>query len=258
VSTALVTDASAGIGRAFADGLARQGHDVVLVARDRARLAALADEISQAHGVAATACAADLLTASGLATVETRLGDPAHPVDILVNNAGFGTFGRFVELDIEREVEEVELNVVALLRLTRAALAAMEARGSGAILNLASLAAYQPAPNSATYGATKAFVHSFTHAVHEEARGTGVHVMLVCPGYTHTEFHDRAGLGPTGVPEMAWQSADQVVAAALRDLDRGRSVSIPGAMNQAAAALSSMAPAAITRRVAGVVVKRSG
>jgi uncharacterized protein len=258
VSTALVTGASAGIGRAFADGLARQGHDVALVARDGVRLTALADEMSQAHGVAATACAADLLTAGGLATVEARLSDPAHPVDILVNNAGFGTFGRFAELDVEREVEEVQLNVVALLRLTHAALGAMEARGSGAILNLASLAAYQPAPNSATYGSTKAFVHSFTHAVHEEARGTGVHVMLVCPGYTHTEFHDRAGLGATGVPEVAWQSADQVVAAALRDLDRGRSVSIPGAMNQAAAALSSMAPAAITRRVAGVVVKRSG
>ena len=212
MSTVLVTGASAGIGRAFADGLARRGHDLVLVARDGARLAALADELSQAHGVAAAACAADLLTADGLATVEACLTDTAHPVDILVNNAGFGTFGRFAELDIEREVEEVELNVVALLRLTRAALGAMEARGSGAILNLASLAAYQPAPNSATYGATKAFVHSFTHAVHEEARGTGVHVMLVCPGYTHTEFHDRAGLGPIGVPEMAWQSADQVVA----------------------------------------------
>ncbi len=257
MSAALVTGASAGIGRAFADGLARRGHDLVLVARNGARLTGLADELSRAHGVAAVVCAADLLTTGGLATVEARLTDTEHPVDILVNSAGFGTFGRFAELDVEREVEEVELNVVALLRLTRAALGAMEARGSGAILNLASLAAYQPAPNSATYGATKAFVHSFTHAVHEEARGTGVRVMLVCPGYTHTEFHDRAGLGPIGVPEMAWQSADQVVAAALRDLDRGRSVSIPGAMNQAAAALSSMAPAAITRRVGGVV-KRSG
>jgi short-subunit dehydrogenase len=258
MSTALVTGASAGIGRAFAEGLARQGHDLVLVARDGARLTRLADELSDAFGVGAAPCAADLLTADGLATVEARLTDAAHPVDVLVNNAGFGTFGRFAELDIEREVEEVELNVIALLRLTRAALGAMEARGSGAIMNLASLAAYQPAPNSATYGATKAFVHSFTHAVHEEARGTGVHVMLVCPGYTHTEFHDRAGLGPTGVPEMAWQSADQVVAAALRDLDRGRSVSIPGPLNQVAAALSSVAPAGITRRVAGAVVKRSG
>jgi short-subunit dehydrogenase len=175
-----------------------------------------------------------------------------------VNNAGFGTYGRFAELDVAHEVEEVELNVVALLRLTRAALGVMEPRHAGAIVNVASLAAYQPSPNSATYGATKAFVHSFTHAVHDEARGTGVRVMLVCPGYTHTEFHDRAGLGPTGVPEFAWQSADEVVDTALRDLDRGRSVSIPGVLNQTAAALSSVSPAAITRRVAGLVVKRSG
>ncbi len=101
-------------------------------------------------------------------------------------------------------------------------------------------------------------MHSFTHAVHEEARGTGVHVMLVCPGYTHTEFHDRAELGPTDLPEFVWQSADVVVAAALRDLDRGRAVSIPGVLNQTAAAFSSVAPAGITRRVAGLVVKRSG
>ena len=134
----------------------------------------------------------------------------------------------------------------------------MEPRGAGAIVNVASLAAYQPAPNSATYGATKAFVHSFTHAVHEEARGTGVQVMLVCPGYTHTEFHDRAGLGVTDLPEFVWQSPTHVVDAALRDLDRGRSVSIPGALNQTAAAFSSASPAGITRRVAGLVVKRSG
>jgi short-subunit dehydrogenase len=202
--------------------------------------------------------AADLLTLDGLAAVEARLADTERPVDLLVNNAGFGTYGRFAELDLAKEVDEVELNVVALLRLTHAALRSMEARRAGAILNVASLAAYQPNPVSATYGATKAFVHSFTHAVREEARGTGVTVMLVCPGYTHTEFHERAGLGPTEVPEFVWQSADTVVAAALRDLDRGRSVSIPGALNQAAAALSSAAPAGITRRVAGLVIKRSG
>ena len=134
----------------------------------------------------------------------------------------------------------------------------MEPRGAGVIVNLASLAAYQPAPNSATYAATKAFVHSFTHAVHEEARASGVHVMLLCPGYTHTEFHDRAGLGETALPEFVWQSAHAVVDAALRDLDRGRSVSIPGVLNQTAAAFSSVAPAGISRRVAGLVVKRSG
>jgi short-subunit dehydrogenase len=258
VTTALVTGASAGIGRAFAIALAERGHDVVLVARDRARLEELAAELSAAHDVAADVLAADLLTTDGIGAVAARLADFDHPVDLLVNNAGFGTYGRFAELDVAREVDEVELNVVALLRLTHAALGAMERRRTGAILNVASLAAYQPAPISATYGATKAFVHSFTHAVREEARGTGVTVMLVCPGYTHTEFHERAGLGPTDVPEFLWQSADAVVAAALRDLDRGRSVSIPGALNQTAAAMSSMAPAGITRRVAGRVIKRSG
>ena len=258
MSVALVTGASAGIGRAFAVQLAARGHNLVLVARDAARLEELAAELTATHGVDADVLSADLLTDEGVAAVEARLGDADHPVDILVNNAGFGTFGRFAELDVDREVQEVELNVLALLRLTHAALGAMELRHAGAILNIASLAAYQPAPASATYGATKAFVHSFTHAVHEEARGTGVHVMLVCPGYTHTEFHDRAELGPTDLPEFVWQSADDVVAAALRDLDRGRSVSIPGVLNQTAAAFSSVAPAGITRRVAGLVVKRSG
>jgi len=258
VSVALVTGASAGIGRAFAAGLAARGHDLVLVARDGARLDALASDLAAAHGIAAEVLAADLLAPDGIAAVEARLTDRERPIDVLVNNAGFGTYGRFVDLDVAHEVEEVELNVVALLRLTHAALGAMERRGAGAILNVASLAAYQPNPVSATYGATKAFVHSFTHAVREEARGTGVTVMLVCPGYTHTEFHERAGLGPTDVPEFLWQSADTVVAAALRDLDRGRSVSIPGVVNQTAAALSSAAPAGLTRRVAGLVIKRSG
>lgn len=258
MSVALVTGASAGIGRAFAIELAARGYDVVVVARDGARLEALASKLVRAHGIEAEVLAADLLTADGLAVVERRVTDADRCVDLLVNNAGFGTYGRFVELDVDHEVEEVELNVVALLRLTHAALGAMEHRGGGAILNVSSLAAYQPNPVSATYGATKAFVHSFTHAVREEARGTGVTVMLVCPGYTHTEFHERAGLGATEVPEFAWQSPDVVAAAALRDLDRGRAVSIPGALNRAAAALSSAAPAGITRRVAGLVVKRTG
>lgn len=255
---ALVTGASAGIGRAFAQRLAARGYDLVLVARDSGRLTVLAEALEHEHSITAAPLAADLTSAADLAAVETRLRDVGRPVDLLVNNAGVGTYGRFAELDVDREVQEIELNVVALVRLTSVALAVMEARGAGAIVNISSLAAYQPAPNSATYGATKAFVNSFTHAIREEARGSGVQVLLVCPGYTHTEFHDRAGLGPTGVPEFAWQSAATVVDTALRDLDRGRPVSIPGVLNQAAAALSSTAPAGITCRVAGVVVKRTG
>jgi short-subunit dehydrogenase len=258
MSTALVTGASAGIGRAFSVALAARGHDLVVVARDQDRLEKLAVELGAAHGVNVSVLAADLLADDGIAAVAARLADVDEPIDILVNNAGFGTYGRFAELDVAREVEEVELNVVALLRLTHAALGAMERRRAGAILNIASLAAYQPNPISATYGATKAFVHSFTHAVREEARGTAVTVMLVCPGYTHTEFHERAQLGPTDIPEFVWQSPETVATAALRDLDRGRAVSIPGLLNQTAAALSSTAPANITRRVAGLVIKRSG
>jgi short-subunit dehydrogenase len=190
--------------------------------------------------------------------VAARRGAAEGAVDLLVNNAGMGTFGHFAELDVERELDEVRLNVVALVRLTHAALAAMEARGSGAVVNVSSLAGYQPAPDSATYGASKAFVTSFSHAVHEEARRKGVHVMALCPGYTHTEFHERAGLGVSHLPEVLWQSAADVVRIALRDLERRRSVSIPGALNKTAASLASVSPPSVSRRVAGLVIRRTG
>ena len=257
MTTALVTGASAGIGREFARQLSVRKHDVVLVARDGERLDALAHDLERAYGTTPEPLPADLLTAEGLAAVEARIADPDRPVDIVVNNAGFTTFGQFSEIDIDREVDEIRLNVLALVRLTHAALAVMEPRGAGAVVNVSSLAAYQPSPTSATYSATKAFVNSFTQAVHEEARPRGVHVLLVCPGYTHTEFHERAGLGAPGAPEFFWQTPEQVVTAALRDLDRGRAVSFPGVLNRTLAAVSSVTPAGITRRAAGIVVKRS-
>jgi short-subunit dehydrogenase len=255
---ALVTGASAGIGRAFSEQLAARSTDLVLVARDEARLAALAGDLRARFRIEVEVLPADLLDDAQLETVAARLGAAERPIDLLVNNAGFGTFGHFADLDVQHELREVQLNVSALVRLTHAGLAAMEPRGSGAIVNVSSLAAYQPSPDSAVYGATKAFVNSFTHAVHEEARPKGVHVMAVCPGYTHTEFHDRAGLGTTQIPDFLWQSPDDVVRAALRDLDRRRSVSIPGAMNKTAAVFSSTSPAGVTRKVAGLVIKRSG
>ena len=258
MSAALVTGATAGIGREFARALAARGHALVLVARDGARLEDVATELRGRHGVAAHVLAADLVDEDGLRAVETRLRDADAPVDILVNNAGMGTYGDFAELDVGREVQEIELNVLALVRLTHAALGGMVARGHGAVLNISSLAAYQPDPMNATYGATKAFVNSFSHAVHEEVRRRGVHVMVVCPGYTHTEFHDRAGLGPTQVPEFLWQSPEFVVEAALRDLDRRRAVSIPGTLNKTLGALSSSVPAGVTRWFAGMVIRRSG
>jgi short-subunit dehydrogenase len=258
MTTAVVTGATAGIGREFANALAARGNDVVLVARDVARLEALATELRANHGVGATPLGADLVDPAALEAVEARLRDAGAPVDVLVNNAGMGTYGNFFELDVDQEEHEIRLNVLAVVRLTHAALGGMVARRSGAILNVSSLSAYTPDPTSATYGATKAFVNSFTHAVHEEVRRRGVHVMVVCPGYTHTEFHDRAGLGPTQVPGFMWQSPQEVVAAALRDLDRRRSVSIPGALNKTLGAAASTVPAGVTRWFAGLVVRRTG
>jgi short-subunit dehydrogenase len=201
---------------------------------------------------------ADLETAEGVASVETRLGDATRPVELLVNNAGFGTSGLFHELPIESEVSEINLNVIAVVRLTRAAVGPMVERGHGGVINVSSVGAYQPTPNSATYSATKAFVSSFTNAVHEELRGTGVKAMVLAPGFTHTEFHVRAKVENTqAMPEFLWQTPAEVVAAALKAYDKGRAVCIPGAMNSVAAAFSSVFPAAVTRKVAGMVTGRT-
>ncbi|MET0421534.1 MAG: SDR family oxidoreductase [Acidimicrobiia bacterium] len=258
MSTALVTGASAGLGEEFARQLAARGHDLVLVARDEARLVALSAALTAEHGVRAEVLAADLCADDGRARVEARLASTDAPIELLVNNAGVMEVGAFAAADVNKQVREVELNVVALVRLTHAALNAMSARRTGTIMNISSVAGFQPSPSAATYAATKAFVNSFTHALYEEARGEGVHVMAVCPGYTHTELHERAGLDPSsGVPELFWQSADEVVSEALRALDRRRSVSVPGAINKVIAAGSSVTPAIVSRRIAGIVVKRT-
>ena len=174
----------------------------------------------------------------------------------MINNAGFGTFGNFHELDLDTEDREVRLNVLAVVRLTHAAAGGMVERGRGAILNVASIAGYQPTPNDATYAATKAFVLSFTQAVHVELKGTGVSVSVLAPGFTKTEFQARASFDPKSVPSFLWQEAEPVARAGLDGLAKNRPVIVPGAMNRVAAGLSSVAPFAVTRRVAHLAVKR--
>lgn len=256
-STALVTGASAGIGRVFAEQLAARGDNVVLVARDEARLEELAAELEQSRGLSAEVLAADLTDAADLIAVAARLADAKRPVDLLINNAGFGTFGAFHELPIEAELREVQLNVVALVRLTHAALESMVQRGSGGVINVASVAAYQPIPGNATYAATKAYVLHFTEAVHDELRGTGVSALACCPGPTRTEFAARAGVedSATSVPGFLWDEADVVVAAALSDLAKGRAVSVPTLKNKALAALSGSLPHSVTRRISGAMMR---
>ncbi len=257
-SRALVTGASSGIGRAIAIKLADEGAALVLVARDTDRLEALADELRTGCGVEVEVLAADLTDRADLSRVEARL-IAAPPIDALVNNAGLGTYGEFRTLDPDGEVREIELNVTALVRLTRAVVPAMVERGRGWILNVSSMASLQPTPLNATYGATKAFVTSFSESLHEELRMSGVKVTAVLPGFTRTEFQERAGLGDTGgVPEFMWQSAEDCAAEAVAALAAGRPLVVPGSLNKVAAVLSGVAPRGVKRRVVGRMAGRFG
>jgi uncharacterized protein len=252
-AVALVTGASAGIGEEFARQLAGRDHDLVLVARDRARLDALAKELSEAHSAHCEVLPADLTDDAQLATVESR----AREVDLLINNAGFGTFGKFYELDLDKELREIQLNVIALVRLTRAAAGAMAERGMGGILNVSSLAGFQPGPMNATYGATKAFVTMFTEAVHEEMRGTGVSISVLCPGFTHTEFQERANAPASDVPGFMWQNAPEVARAGLDGVARNKAVIIPGNVNKVLGTMSAMSPHGLSRRLSAEILKRA-
>jgi short-subunit dehydrogenase len=254
---ALVTGASFGIGEAFARLLAERGHDLVLVARDQARLDALAKELETAYGARAEVLPADLTDPTQLELVEARCHDDVAPVELLVNNAGFGTFGAFHSLDLDAEVREIQLNVVALVRLTHAAAVEMAARGRGGILNVSSLAGFQPGPKNATYGATKAFVTSFTEAVHQEMQGTGVSVTVLCPGFTRTGFQETANAPADGLPGFMWQEADEVARAGLDALEKNHASVMPGLVNKALGTFSQMAPNALTRRIAGRIIQNA-
>lgn len=255
-TTALVTGASSGIGREVARRLAAEGTELVLVARDTRRLEEVAAEVAATHGRASEVLTADLGGPAQLATVEARLADAERPVDLLVNSAGFGTYGRFVELDIDGEQQEVAVNVVALMRLTHAALGPMLARGRGAVLNVSSVAGLQATPGNATYGASKAFVATFSEAVHEELKGTGVSLTCVLPGFTRTEFQQRAGIEGREIPGPLWQTAEQCVGEALAATRAGKPWVVPGVLNKVAAAAAGTVPRSLTRRIAARVASR--
>jgi uncharacterized protein len=239
----LITGASAGLGAEFARQCARRGEALVLVARRKDRLDALAAETGGAEVIAA-----DLAEPGAPARLIEAVAARDMTVATLINNAGFGLSGRFADLSLERQLEMIDLNVRALTELSRLVLPAMRERRAGAILNVASTAAFQPGPNMAVYFATKAYVLSFTEALHQELKGSGVRVSALCPGPTATEFGEVAR---SGRPGPARQSADaaSVVAAGLKGLDRGQAVVIPGLGNKIGAQASRFLPRASMRRM---------
>jgi uncharacterized protein len=259
---ALITGASSGIGRAMARRLGRSGVDLVVVARDRGRLEALAAELmfpkvgGEEAGVDVEVIVADLADPAQLATVERRLADRARPIDLAVNNAGFGTYGDFASLDLDGETREIAVNVTALVRLTHAALGGMLGRGQGAVLNVSSVAGLQATPGNATYGATKAFVASFGEAVYGELAGTGVTLTTVLPGFTRTEFQARAGIAGRQIPGVAWQSAEEVATLALDAAAAGKPWFVPGTLNKVAVAATTPLPRGLRRRVAARASRR--
>ncbi|GHB22002.1 dehydrogenase [Streptomyces xanthochromogenes] len=251
MTTALITGATAGIGAAFARRLAADGHDLVLVARDGKRLSEQATELHDRHGIEAEVLAADLSTDDGIAAVEARLSKPRRPVDLLVNNAGFGNKGRYLEVSMADELTMVKVHIEAVLRLTSAATAAMRERGRGGVVNVASVAAFVP---RGTYGASKAWVVQFTQGAARDLAGSGVRLMALCPGFVRTEFHERAGMGTDNIPGWMWLDADKLVAAALTDLARGKSLSIPDPRYKALMGAVKLAP----RGLLGGITSKTG
>jgi len=257
-STALITGASAGIGEAIARNLADRGHGVTLVARREDRLRSLAAELGDRFGVRAEAIGVDLGSDTARADLPRRIDELGLEVEILVNNAGFGGGEDFARTDRERLVSMVELNCVALLDLQALYLPQMVDRGRGAVINIASTAAFQPLPGSATYAATKAFVLSLSEAVHEELKGTGVTLTAVCPGPVKTEFAEAAGLGGAEeVPGMLWSSAESVAKAAVDAADDGKRAIVPGLLNRAGALTGQHAPRMLALPIAKRIWRRA-
>jgi short-subunit dehydrogenase len=247
---ALITGPTSGLGAGYARRYAADGYDLVLVARDKDQLARLASELRDEGGTAVEVLAADLADADGRGKVADRL---AAGVRVLVNNAGFGSSGEFWTADPTLLQAQLDVNVTAVMQLTRAALPAMLDAGTGTVINVASLAGLLSGRGS-TYSASKAWVVSFSEGLAGGLAGTGVGVHAVCPGYVHTEFHQRAGIDMATLPSFMWLEVDDVVSASLADVARGKVISVPGVQYKALATAGRLVP----RNLARVMVNTFG
>jgi short-subunit dehydrogenase len=245
---ALITGASAGLGVEFARQLSKRGHALALAARRKERLDELAKELGNARAVAI-----DLSTQDAAAKLMADIDRAGEQVELLVNNAGFGLISEFSKADAKRLRQMIDLNIGALTDLCRAVAPGMIERKAGAILNVASTAAFQPGPKMAVYFATKAFVLSLTEALHEELKPHGIKVSCLCPGPTRTEFGDVAGFGGNGMFDRVAMNAKEVVGAGLDALDRNHALAVPGWINKIGAASTRFAPRPVVRKIAGAI-----
>ncbi len=245
--TALITGATAGIGNAFARQLARRGTNLVLVARDTVRLEQVAAELTDAHRVEVEVITADLTTLQGMDRVADRLSESGRPIDLLVNNAGASLAGWFGTTDIADEDRQLDLLVRAPMHLMDAAIKSMSGRGQGGIINVASVAAFTP---RGAYSAHKAWLVNLSQWANWHYSDVGITVQALCPGFTRTEFHQRMGAEIGDVPRWMWLKADAVVKGSLRDLERGKAISVPSARYKVLAAIARHAPATVVAKIA--------
>lgn len=249
---ALVTGGTSGLGAAFARALAAEGNDLILVARDVERLAAVAEELRATHGVVVDVLPADLAIEADLMRVAATLEDPDRPIDVLVNNAGFGMHTRLCDPEVQTHRYAMDVMCYAVLVLAGAAGRAMRSRGHGRIINMSSLAGWT---TQGHYSAIKAWVRSFSESLANELHGTGVTVTAACPGWVRTEFHQRAGIRTSSLPSWAWAEADPVVRLILKDAERGRVISVPTTRWKLARAALQFGPPAAVRAVSRALVR---
>ncbi len=257
-TTALVTGATSGIGAEFASRLAREGNDLILVARDTERLQTKAKELRSAHNIEVEIITADLATEDGIKSVESRLTNSDRPIEIVINNAGIGMKGSFVDNTTDTHDHMLSVNVRAVLRLSHVTITQMVERGHGDLINVASVAAYTPSfRSSATYSASKAFVITLTEGIAAATRHTGIRVSAVCPGFVRSEFHSRQGISMTKLPRFMWLEPEFVVDVALREMRKGRVISVPALPYKVIVALGGLMAPNLIRKIATMVGHRS-
>jgi uncharacterized protein len=253
MATALVTGATAGIGASYANLLAKEGFDLILVARDLPRLNQVAKELSKRFGVKTQCIKADLTKPSQLARVEKRVADLKKPIDVLVNNAGFGIKDGFTVSNLDKEQELLDVLVTAPMRLTHAVLPVMVKRNTGIIVNVSSVASFIA---GGTYSAAKSYLTVFSESLHTELRGTNVKISALCPGFTRTEFHSRGRMKMTALPKFMWLDSDKLVSKSWKHVNANRAISIPGWQYKILSAIARNAPRPIVRKVGMNVRKK--